>query len=98
MIARPAVLYVRDVPIMWLPFIFNDIRGAGAADLFPRFGLNDLVRPPAITRGISPISATTMCSTTTSTCSSRQTGFAGRYVAIHGQAQYDWLDRSSMER
>src|SRR5881396_3398871 len=27
MVARPAVLYVRDVPIMWLPFIFNDIRG-----------------------------------------------------------------------
>src|SRR2546422_3123859 len=26
MVARPAVLYVHDVPIMWLPFIFNDIR------------------------------------------------------------------------
>ena len=22
MIARPAVLYVRDVPILWLPFVF----------------------------------------------------------------------------
>src|SRR5258707_15163495 len=26
MVARPVVLYVRDVPVMWLPFIFQDIR------------------------------------------------------------------------
>src|SRR5467141_1555812 len=46
MIARPAVLYVRDVPIMWLPFIFQDIRGGRRSGiLFPHFGLNDLVRP-----------------------------------------------------
>src|SRR5213078_3136725 len=45
MIARPAVLYVRDVPIMWLPFIFQDIRpGRRSGILSPRFGLNDLVR------------------------------------------------------
>lgn len=49
MVARPVVLYVRDVPIMWLPFIFQDIRsGRHSGILVPRFGLNDLVRP---TRG-----------------------------------------------
>ena len=49
MVARPVVLYVRDVPIMWLPFIFQDIRsGRHSGILIPRFGLNDLVRP---TRG-----------------------------------------------
>jgi len=49
MVARPAVLYVHDVPIMWLPFIFQDIRpGRRSGLLIPRFGLNDLVRP---TRG-----------------------------------------------
>ncbi|HJQ64787.1 MAG TPA: twin-arginine translocase subunit TatC, partial [Gemmatimonadales bacterium] len=49
MVARPVVLYVRDVPILWLPFIFNDIRpGRRSGILVPRFGLNDLVRP---TRG-----------------------------------------------
>ena len=26
MVARPAVLYIRDVPILWMPFIFQDIR------------------------------------------------------------------------
>src|SRR5207245_10536139 len=46
MVARPAVLYVQDVPIMWLPFIFNDIRkGRHSGVLRPRFGLNDIVRP-----------------------------------------------------
>jgi len=45
MVARPVVLYVRDVPVMWLPFIFQDIRkGRHSGILIPRFGLNDLVR------------------------------------------------------
>jgi hypothetical protein len=45
MVARPAVLYVRDVPVMWLPFMFQDIRpGRRSGVLTPRFGLNDLVR------------------------------------------------------
>src|SRR6266704_615978 len=42
MVARPAVLYVHDVPIMWLPFIFQDVRrGRRSGVLRPRFGLND---------------------------------------------------------
>jgi Tat protein translocase TatC len=46
MIARPAVLYIRDVPVLWLPFIFQDIRGGRRSGiLVPRFGLNDLIRP-----------------------------------------------------
>jgi len=46
MVARPAVLYVRDVPVMWLPFIFQDMRpGRRSGLLVPRFGINDLVRP-----------------------------------------------------
>src|SRR5256886_15576801 len=46
MVGRPAVLYIRDVPIMWLPSIFQDIRaGRRSGILVPRFGLNDLVRP-----------------------------------------------------
>jgi hypothetical protein len=45
MVARPAILYVRDVPVMWLPFIVNDIRpGRRSGVLTPGFGLNDLVR------------------------------------------------------
>ncbi len=44
-IARPAVLYIEDVPVMWLPFIFQDIRsGRRSGVLNPRFGLTDVVR------------------------------------------------------
>ena len=46
MVARPAVLYIHDVPILWLPFIFQDVRpGRRSGMLSPRFGVNDLVRP-----------------------------------------------------
>ena len=46
LVARPVVLYVRDVPILWLPFIFQDVRpGRRSGILVPQFGLNDLVRP-----------------------------------------------------
>jgi LptD protein/Sec-independent protein translocase protein (TatC) len=46
MVARPAVLYVRDVPVLWLPFIFQDMRpGRRSGLLVPRFGINDIVRP-----------------------------------------------------
>jgi Tat protein translocase TatC len=46
LVARPVVLYVRDVPILWLPFIFQDMRpGRHSGILIPQFGFNDLVRP-----------------------------------------------------
>ncbi|MBX7118609.1 MAG: hypothetical protein K1X31_06380, partial [Gemmatimonadaceae bacterium] len=44
-VARPAVLYVGDVPVMWLPFIFQDIRdGRRSGVLTPRLGFAELVR------------------------------------------------------
>jgi Tat protein translocase TatC len=46
LVARPAVLYVRDVPLLWLPFIFQDGRpGRRSGILVPSFGINDIVRP-----------------------------------------------------
>ena len=52
LVARPVVLYVRDVPILWLPFIFQDVRpGRHSGILVPQFGINDLVRP---TRQLQP--------------------------------------------
>jgi hypothetical protein len=45
MVARPAVLYIGDVPVMWLPFIFQDIRsGRRSGILTPRFGLSEVFR------------------------------------------------------
>lgn len=44
-VARPAVLYILDVPVMWFPFIFQDAReGRRSGMLTPRFGITELVR------------------------------------------------------
>src|SRR6266852_2454246 len=94
MIARPAVLYVRDVPIMWLPFIFQDIRGGRRSGiLFPRFGLSDLVRPTRhYSRHISDFGYYFAVNDYLDVLFSGD-WYAGRYVSMHGQAQYRWLDR-----
>jgi hypothetical protein len=44
-VARPGVLYIADVPVFWLPFIFQDMRtGRRSGVLTPRFGVSDIVR------------------------------------------------------
>ena len=45
LVARPAVLYISDIPVMWLPFVFQDIRpGRRSGVLPPRLGASDIVR------------------------------------------------------
>ena len=45
MVARPAVLYIADVPVLWMPFIFQDMRpGRHSGILTPRFGIADIIR------------------------------------------------------
>jgi hypothetical protein len=45
LVAAPAVLYIKDIPVMWLPFIFSDTRpGRHSGILPPQFGLGDIVR------------------------------------------------------
>ncbi|MDQ3673634.1 MAG: hypothetical protein M3365_04585, partial [Gemmatimonadota bacterium] len=45
LVARPAVLYIGDIPVMWLPFIFQDMRsGRRSGVLTPRFGVSELFR------------------------------------------------------
>jgi hypothetical protein len=45
LVARPAVMYIRDIPVMWFPFVFQDIRsGRRSGVLPPRFGFSDIVR------------------------------------------------------
>ncbi len=94
MVARPAVLYVRDVPIMWLPFIFQDIRGGRRSGLlFPRFGLNDLVRQTrSYRRHFSDLGYYFAVNDYLDVLFTGD-WFAGRYVQVHGQAQYRWIDR-----
>jgi Tat protein translocase TatC len=94
MVARPAILYVRDVPIMWLPFIFQDIRGGRRSGiLFPRFGINDLVRPSRhYSRHVSDFGYYFALNDYVDVLVSGD-WFAGRNVSFHAQAQYHWLDR-----
>ena len=43
--ARPAILYIKDIPVMWFPFMFSDTRpGRHSGILAPQFGLGDIVR------------------------------------------------------
>ncbi|MDF1505506.1 putative LPS assembly protein LptD, partial [Roseisolibacter sp. H3M3-2] len=45
LVVRPAVLYIADVPVMWLPFVFQDMRsGRRSGLLTPRFGVAELIR------------------------------------------------------
>ncbi len=44
-VARPAVLYIGDVPVFWLPFLFQDTRsGRRSGILPPNVGISDFVR------------------------------------------------------
>lgn len=94
MVARPAVLYVRDVPIMWLPFIFQDIRsGRRSGILVPRFGLNDLVRPSRrYARHVTDLGYYFAINQYVDLLVSGD-WYAGRSVSLRAQSKYRWLDR-----
>ena len=44
-VARPARLYFRNVPVFWLPFVVQNLeKGRRSGLLVPQFGLNDIVQ------------------------------------------------------
>jgi Tat protein translocase TatC len=94
MIARPAVLYVRDVPILWLPFIFADGRtGRRSGILIPRFGINDIVRPnPSYNRQVTNIGYY-WAPNDYIDLTGRLDWYANRYVQYGVSGQYRWLNR-----
>ena len=94
LVARPVVLYVRDVPILWLPFIFQDVRpGRRSGILVPQIGLNDLVRPTrTYNRQITNIGYY-WAPTITWISPRRLDWFANRYVQYGVAGQYRWLNR-----
>jgi hypothetical protein len=93
-VARPAVLYVRDVPVLWLPFIFQDVRpGRRSGILVPRFGFNDLVRPnEGYRRHVSNIGYYFAISRYLDFQTSLD-WFDGNYLGVNGQFRYRWLNR-----
>ncbi|MEO7966575.1 MAG: putative LPS assembly protein LptD, partial [Gemmatimonadaceae bacterium] len=51
MVARPAILYIADIPVLWLPFVFNDMRSGRRSGLIaPRLGFNQIFRQSAFAR------------------------------------------------
>jgi len=93
MVARPAVLYIHDVPIMWLPFIFQDVRrGRRSGILVPRFGLSDIVRPTRrYQRHVANLGYYFVLNDYTDVLVSGD-WYADRYLALKGQTRYRWLD------
>ena len=92
MVARPAILYVRDVPVMWLPFIFQDIRpGRRSGILIPRFGLNDIVRPTRnYHRHIANLGYYWVVNDYVDALASAD-WFAGTSFTVRAQTRYRWL-------
>ena len=94
LVARPVVLYIQDVPVLWLPFIFQDLRpGRHSGLLIPQFGFSDIIRPsPSYSRQITNVGyywATNDYMDVTG----RINWFSGRYVALGFQTDYRWLNR-----
>jgi len=94
LVARPAVLYVRDVPVMWLPFLFQDMRqGRHSGILVPRFGINDVVRSNSgYRRQLTNLGYYFAISDYVDFQASLD-WFAGTHTALNGEFRYRWLNR-----
>ena len=103
MVARPAVLYIADIPVMWLPFVFQDMRAGRRSGLMtPRFGFTDFVRnSPSYRRNIENIGyywaindfmdADLTVDWLSGT--GRREGEAAGYTRFNGDWRYRWIDR-----
>jgi sec-independent protein translocase protein TatC len=93
-VARPATLYVQDVPVLWLPFIFQDMRpGRHSGILVPQFGINDIVRPSGgYNRQITNVGYY-WAPTDYFDVTGRLDWYSSRYTQLGLRAGYRWLDR-----
>jgi hypothetical protein len=94
MVSRPAVLYVADVPIMWLPFIFQDMRRGRRSGLIPpQFGLSDIVRSaPTYKRHVANVGYYWVLSDY-SDAQVTLDWYAQRFTGVSGRIRYRWLNR-----
>lgn len=103
-VARPAVLYIGDVPVLWLPFLFQDVRGGRHSGILaPNIGVSDIVRNnPSYRRTIEGLGyyvaisdyldAQAYLDWRSSAGESEFSGDAG-YVRYTGEMQYKWIER-----
>jgi hypothetical protein len=94
MVARPAVLYVADVPVLWLPFIFQDMRRGRRSGLIPpQFGLNDIVRnSPSYHRHIANLGYYWAINEYAD-AQFTMDWYAQQFLALNGRIRYRWLNR-----
>ncbi|MEP7382624.1 MAG: putative LPS assembly protein LptD, partial [Gemmatimonadota bacterium] len=102
MVARPAVLYIADIPVMWLPFVFQDMRpGRRSGIIPPRIGFNQIFRQsPFLRRTIEDIGYYVALNDYMDAqvsmdwrSDARSTAFDPGYLKFTGQMQYRWRDR-----
>lgn len=94
MVARPALLYIADVPILWLPFIFQDMRhGRHSGMIPPQFGINDIVRnSPTYHRHISNFGWYWVLGDYAD-AQATMDWYAQSFWDVNGRIRYRWLDR-----
>jgi hypothetical protein len=94
MVARPAVLYIADVPVLWLPFIFQDMRRGRRSGLIPpQFGLNDIVRnSPNYHRHIANLGYYWALNDY-SDAQVTMDWYAQQFINLDGRIRYRWLNR-----
>jgi len=102
MVARPAILYIQGVPVMYLPFVFQDIRsGRRSGILTPRFGFAEFVRnSPSYRRTVEDLGYyfalgdyTDVAVSMDWRSSARATPQDPGWVRFNSQFRYRWLDR-----
>lgn len=102
LVARPAVLYIGDVPVFWLPFIFQDMRsGRRSGLLTPRFGINEIFRnSPSYRRHLENFGyyfafSDFMDAQVSMDWRSGAAGSSGDpgWLRLNGEWRYRWLDR-----
>lgn len=101
-VARNVVMHIQGVPVMWLPFIFQDARtGRRSGILTPRFGLTELVRnSPLYRRTIENVGYYFALNDYVDAAASldwRSSASATKvdpgWTRWNGEMRYRWLDR-----
>jgi hypothetical protein len=104
LVSRPAVLYIYDVPVMWLPFVFQDLReGRRSGILTPRFGIAELFRnSPSYRRtfdnlgyyfALSDYADAEASVDWLSSARPRDENDNPGFLRYNGELRYRWLDR-----
>lgn len=94
LVGRPAVLYVRDVPIAWIPFIFQETKpGRRSGILVPQFGFNDIVRTNTGYRRQVTDFGYYWAINDYLDAELRLNWFSGNYFEWQATTQYKWLNR-----